>query len=182
MVLGGERKARSLIWPHRFAIIPMTRTLLYSLTAVTAISVCALASRSAISAGQSGALVRLQPTTPGVQQIGNVRLYGAIIASTYEGETLELDTMGSTAITAKARSNSARAIVGEAIANGGHGLFGVHSGVGTGVGGTGQTGGGFYGIYEGVYGTASATAYETVGVRGRTDGPLGTGVEGLSYS
>lgn len=54
------------------------RSIVYALVVITAVSVTALASRSAISSGQSGALVRLQPTSPGSAQTGNSNVSGTI--------------------------------------------------------------------------------------------------------
>lgn len=63
----------------------MNRTILYSLSAVTAISVMAAASRNAISAGQTGALVRLQSTSPGSQQVGHANVSGTLRAGQFVG-------------------------------------------------------------------------------------------------
>lgn len=57
----------------------MNRTLLYSLCAVTAISITATASRNASAGGQSGGLVRLQAATPGFRQVGHLNLSGKIM-------------------------------------------------------------------------------------------------------
>lgn len=57
----------------------MQRTTTYAFAAVCAFGVIALASRTAISAGQGGALVRLQPTTPGAAQVGHVNVDGTAV-------------------------------------------------------------------------------------------------------
>lgn len=57
----------------------MQQKAVYAFAAVFAAGVLVLASRSAVSAGQSGALVRLQPTTPGAAQTGHVNVDGTAL-------------------------------------------------------------------------------------------------------
>lgn len=63
----------------------MKNTLAYSITAVAAVSLTVLASRSALSSGQGGALLRLQSTTPGTAQVGHSNITGTSRAGTFVG-------------------------------------------------------------------------------------------------
>lgn len=63
----------------------MNRTLAFLLCAVTAISLTTVASRSAISAGQGTALVRLQTSTPGTPQTGHLNIAGTATAGNFRG-------------------------------------------------------------------------------------------------
>lgn len=56
----------------------MKKTLVYVTAALAASSVAVLTSRSALSSGQTDAVVRLQPTAPGIQQTGNVNISGTL--------------------------------------------------------------------------------------------------------
>lgn len=54
----------------------MNRSLVYSCSVLIAAAILALAAKPALTGGQSTALVRLQSTSPGSPQIGNINVGG----------------------------------------------------------------------------------------------------------
>ncbi|HMS54388.1 MAG TPA: hypothetical protein PKA27_03220 [Fimbriimonadaceae bacterium] len=84
-----------------------------------AIGITVLAFASSASSGQSGALVRLQPVTPGVSQAGHANLSGSIRAGQFVGggsgvtsvNATLLDGIDSTGFALAAHTHSASAIV-----------------------------------------------------------------------
>ncbi|HMS56558.1 MAG TPA: hypothetical protein PKA27_14285, partial [Fimbriimonadaceae bacterium] len=55
---------------------------------IVAVSLMALSGRSAMSSGQSGALVRLQPSSPGVAQVGHININGFASVGKLNGQNL----------------------------------------------------------------------------------------------
>lgn len=147
----------------------MNRSLLYSLCAITAVSVMTIASRSATSAGgQNLAIVRLQTLTPGAQQMGHANLSGTVRAGQFIGggvgvtgvDADKLDGLDSTAFLS-AVPNPLALSGNQSV---GHIIKGTNSANAANS--------------VGVYGVASAGSGETAGVRGDSASTTGLGVYG----
>lgn len=169
----------------------MNRTLTYSLCAVSAISMTAAASRSAISAGQGTALVRLQPTTPGVAQTGHLNINGTARADNFRGESVVINSTSNVAAINSVISspvNYVSAVFGQATSTTGPnygGYFYSAGANGTGVVGwaaslTGNPNGGYFRSDapggNGVIGFASATTGDAWGGLFSTASNAGIGV------
>lgn len=166
-----------------------------SLLAITAVGVLVLASRSVSSGGQSGALVRLQATTPGAAQVGNMNVTGTVRGGQFQGAGSGvtgvnadlLDGLNSTAFLqavpnplSLSGSSATQIIQGQnsSTAAASAGVVGISTAA------TNAT----YGVFGqsssssglGVYGRATATSGQTFGVYGVSDSPTGIGLFGIA--
>lgn len=71
----------------------MKRSLLFIALSSVSVALITGAARTATSSGQSGALVRLQASTPGVQQTGHANVSGSIRAGQFVGSGLGLTSV-----------------------------------------------------------------------------------------
>ena len=163
-----------------------------------------LASRSASAGGQNGALVRLQSTSPGATQTGNLNIDGTAIVGAFAlptgaaaGKVLKSDGSGNgtwqadglslpfsatgsanwpNGVLTVTNNDDGWGIYGKSTAVGGAGVQGRHTAAGYGYGviGLGDGPGG-----TGVLGGATGTG-ATTGVHGYAYSTSGTGVSGLA--
>lgn len=170
----------------------MKRTLIYAMTAISAVSITALASRSAMSSGQNVAVVRLQTTTPGTVQQGHMNVSGnglfgnrVGIGTPFPANKLHVmgDLYAEYGLPGPAIFGNSNAASGFAV-----GVLGTSSSAsGLGVSGINtSTSGNTKGVYgeaaspfgTGVYGIATATSGPGNGIMGVTRTPFGAGVYG----
>lgn len=189
----------------------MKVTSVYVGSAVLAIGVCAFASRSALSAGQAGALIRLQAATPGTAQVGHMNLTGAVTAGQFVGigaiaaGILHAENTsavaGASAVVgiASGPAQNSNGVYGRSDGPNGHGVYGFSTAsssyggffenTGTGLGAFAQgPSGGLMGVSTGnsgvgVYGRVDGTS-NAIGVIGDATGASGDtiGVRGFSSS
>lgn len=159
-------------------------------SAAFAVTLLALAGRSAVSAGQSGALVRLQATTPGTTQAGNAHINGTMMANSFEGVHggFENYSTSGTAVSAIAWATSGPTTGGHfrAESPSAHALDVVASAT-TGspytayLWNASPSGVGLFSATQGgttVYGLNYYSSGSTTGVLGRVSSPSGRGVNG----
>lgn len=147
----------------------MNRNLLYGLCAVAAVSVTLVSSRSAMSAGgQSGALVRLQTSTPGSQQVGHANVSGTVRASQFIGGGVGVTGVSADLLDGLDSSAFLTGVPNPLTLSGNQSVG--HIIKGTNSANTANS--------VGVYGVSSATAGETAGVRGDSSSPTGLGLYG----
>ncbi|HMS56283.1 MAG TPA: hypothetical protein PKA27_12865 [Fimbriimonadaceae bacterium] len=173
----------------------MNKSFSYALVAIPAIAVTTFAARSSISAGQGGALVRLQPATPGVSQSGHANLSGTVRAGQFQGGGAGLTGMNAGQLTTGTLSVNRLPVpmVFSSAATTGINITATSSSLGTSAikGTVTDTSSIVYGVWgvasstfgRGVYGlnlsTSGSGAY---GVYGRSDSSAGSGVYGESAS
>lgn len=175
----------------------MRQTHIYSTVAIVAICITGVASRNAISAGQGVALVRLQSTTPGVQQVGNMNLSGTARANQFEGGGAGLSGVNADLLDGLDSSSFLQSVPLPLTLNGTHPshiilgqnaatISGSSALIGTSTAVEGQTNGVFgqsastSGV--GVYGYTSSPTGATYGMVGYSQGTEGRGVYGLAGS
>lgn len=116
----------------------MNRTIVFVVTSAFAVGVMGSAARVAISSGQSGALVRLQPNVTGVAQTGNINVSGRVRASlvSLSGSetTLVADSMTGNGVLASSSSSIEPAIVGLVPVATNWGVMGVNQATSAGAG------------------------------------------------
>lgn len=170
------------------------RTIYIALVAV-AVGVTASASRTAIGGGQTGALVRLQPTTPGTAQTGHANVTGTVKAGKLHlGSGLPDDTFMSTIRGPSGlfvEADSGNSLVAHVTSSVSYpaivGLVTAGSITNAGVWGWNQVSGsqGFlgYGV-RGVYGTVGSSTSVNYGVEGINNNTLSqtAGVRGAQNS
>lgn len=111
----------------------MNRSLIFCSLSVVAVGALTGAARVATSSGQAGALVRLQPSAPGVVQQGNTNVSGISRAMRFESNS-SLNFLGSStgnSIIAESTGLGTPAIVGNATNGNGGGVWGRNLGTGT---------------------------------------------------
>lgn len=172
----------------------MQKSLSFIVSGGFAVTLLALAGRSAVSAGQSGALVRLQTTTPGTAQTGHANVTGTIRAGQFVGGGAGLTALNAGQVTSGVLSNAripnplilsnSGTIVMEATTT--SSTLGAVAIRGTAT----NTGSIVYGIWgnsespagRGVFGWNQAATGNAVGTYGRSDSTTGRGVYGLANS
>lgn len=166
-----------------------------SLLLVAGIGVLVLASRSVSSGGQSGALVRLQATTPGAAQLGNMNVTGTVRGGQFQGDGSGLTSVNADLLDGLNSSAFLQAVPNPLLLSGSSPtqiIQGQNSStaaasagvVGISTAATNET----YGVFGrssstsglGVYGRATATSGQTFGVYGVSDSPTGIGLFGIA--
>lgn len=132
----------------------MNRLVLFGLSGGLAVALLVVAVRPAESAGQGTALVRLQATTPGTVQTGNVNVSGTVVANKFKGNGSLLTNLPAFQLPFSGLGNSADALFLVENADTGPALAGYSS--------TMDPSGG-------------------IGLQGLADGPGSAGVMGASY-
>lgn len=158
-------------------------------TGAFAATLIVLAARGASAGGQTGALVRLQATSPGAPQTGHANLSGTVIGGQFQGGGAGLTGLNASNLTT---GTVPTARIPNPLQLTGTGLSGVIHGTNTATAGFGIFGesssatGVVYGVRgdsdstsgTGVWGVATASSGDTNGVYGRSSSSTGTGVLG----